>query len=124
MSQHKFLTACQGKAVNVLLGWDRPMQCVFMVIFEPIYRDPAVKIIYSYLKDDKSQGQRIDYYAGKLKELGIVVPQQMLFEVIEDCANDVGNRYCEYRVNGTHTDSMHTPFLSADMYDKLVARKL
>ena len=48
MSQHVFETTLDGKAVSVLLGWDRPLQQVFLVIDEVQEVDAVEeRIVYS-----------------------------------------------------------------------------
>jgi hypothetical protein len=117
MSQHNFSTTYLGKSVNVLLGWDRPLQYVFMVIIESLTTDnDDEKIIYSNLYDRASDGAHIGYYEQKLKELGIVVPQRMFREVHQDYGFNVGNHYCDYLADGTFTDSLRLPSADAKKY--------
>jgi len=42
----------------------------------------------------------IDYFLGKLKELGLRVPDLMIGEVLRDKAGNMGNRFVRYDANG------------------------
>ena len=99
MSQHVFTTTSKSNArVGVLIGWDRPLQQFFLVVEEldsPASEEGAY--LYSNLSDQEARGCRdIGYFEGKLQELGIEVPAEMLLEVAADKANNVGNRYVNH----------------------------
>lgn len=73
-------TVCQGIPVNVIMGYDVPLQGWFMVV-EPLDDDapgvdPETGLIYSNLDDPDLKGtrgfaQNIDYFKRKLRELKI-----------------------------------------------------
>lgn len=99
MSQHAFTTTSKSNArVGVLIGWDRPLQQFFLVVEDldaPENEESAY--LYSYLSDQEANGCRdISYFEGKLQELGIEVPAEMLVEVAADQANNIGNRYVNH----------------------------
>lgn len=112
----------KGKVVDVevMLGWDKPLQRPFMVIEEAMdpmseeelndllntdtsEDDPAVDdelgededenegLIYSNLDDDYPN-KNLAYFKEKLEEFGIVVPESMFIETQKDIDNNEGNR--------------------------------
>jgi hypothetical protein len=92
MSQHFCTTTMGSKAVEVLMGWDRPLQGFFMVIHDleaPVEDDG---LIYSNLDEPDSHPQVLDPFTEKLEELGIQVPAAMIEEVKDDQMWNVGNK--------------------------------
>jgi len=109
MSQHTFLTTCNGQPVRVLLGWDRPLQYHFLVV-EYTDRpggDPACcdgePFVYSNLDDPNAIGADLDYYVGILGSLGITVPQSMIDQVRLDGEFNRGNFVVEHVGEGRFT---------------------
>lgn len=103
MSQHVLPTQCNGKAVEVLMGWDRPLQGFFLVI--EVMDGESEEYLYSNLEDPALMRwmglpPTLDPFLAKLKELGITVPQQMVQEVEADARLNVGNRYVTYDASG------------------------
>ncbi|HET9645872.1 MAG TPA: hypothetical protein VFP68_21520 [Burkholderiaceae bacterium] len=101
MSQHYFQTTCKGEPVWVLMGWDRPLQGYFLMI-EAIQRDAY---IYSNLEDPKLRQcfglpPALDYFLGKLRELGVEVPARMIDEIKSDGDKDLGHRHVVYDADG------------------------
>lgn len=101
MSQHIFNTNWNGKAISVLMGYDRPLDGYFMVI-DRIQSDQVGDeledefenddYIYSNLFESESHPKSLARYQHKLFELCIDVPVQMLEEIIEDRAQNIGNK--------------------------------
>ncbi|UUZ66256.1 hypothetical protein LP417_35155 (plasmid) [Polaromonas sp. P1-6] len=100
MSQHTFETTHKSAVVTVLLGWDRPLQEVFMVIENNDAKDDEDDFLYSNLSDADSIGKDMSYYKEKLKQLGITVPETMFEQIAVDQQNNAGNRYCLYQPDG------------------------
>ena len=107
MSHHIFQTALNGRPVAVDLGWDRPLQYVFMIVSSQDPKDhqddDSLPYLYSNLTDENLpiQGtQSVEYFHDKLIELGISVPSIMLKSVQDDQDQDVGNKTVEYQANG------------------------
>lgn len=99
MSQHIINTTDQrGKRVSVQMGWDRPLQQHFLVVEELDATDDGEgNYLYSNLADPMAGGCRdFSYFEDKLSELGIEVPEEMVFEVVADQFNNVGNRYVNH----------------------------
>lgn len=108
MSQHVFTTTHEGNAIEVLMGWDRPMQAFFMVV-EKIDIDDADldddAYIYTNLYDPDLVGtggmsQCLDYFVKTLEELEITVPEALLANVQADGEDDAGNKYVSYVYEG------------------------
>ena len=90
MSQHIFRTTL---AVEVTLGYDRPLDYVFCTVAAP-----AGEILYSNLNDDGAGTtcQDVQYFREKLAAFGLSVPESMWAEVECDQWNRVGNRTVEH----------------------------
>lgn len=101
MSQHRFFTDdSDGRPIEVLMGWDQPMQGFFLVIERP---DGA--LLYSNLDDrvlDKWHGlpRSLDHFFRKLRQLRIKVPKRMIDEVLLDERRNAGNRICLHQADG------------------------
>lgn len=100
MSQHIFLTTHpeHGK-LEVLAGWDRPLQGFFMHIEKleaPEGEDGAVPYLYDNLDDDKlplgGLSRSFDYFLPILKQHGIEVPAAMIEDIKADGAVNMGNK--------------------------------
>ena len=107
MSHHIFQTALNGRPVTVDLGWDRPLQYVFMIVSSQDLKDhpddDSSPYLYSNLNDERLpiQGtQSVEYFQDKLIELGISVPSIMLKSVQDDQDQDLGNKTVEYQADG------------------------
>lgn len=108
MSHHIFQTALNGRPVTVDLGWDRPLQYVFMTVSSQDLKDHpddnSSPYLYSNLDDENLpiQGtQSVEYFQHRLTELGISVPSIMLKSVQDDQDQDVGNKTVEYQADGS-----------------------
>lgn len=102
MSQHTIRTHnAAGQPVQVLLGFDRPLGHVFLVVEGEAANDGY---LYSNLDDKNAFGRDLDYYRAKLAELNINVPESMFEQVTNDSRNNVGNRSVEYQPDGSFRD--------------------
>lgn len=105
MSQHRFATTYQGRPVEVLMGWDRPLQGVFMVVSRGDAREDEDEFVYSNLDDPALADcgglpPVVDYFLVKLGDLGVAVPQAMLDEIERDSRANVGTRHVVYDADG------------------------
>jgi len=113
MSQHTYLTTQGDKPVEILMGWDRPLQGFFMVVeaVAPNATDVDEQdddddgLVYSNLLDGTlcAQGglsRELGYFKAKLVELKLTVPDRMLEEIEADARANVGNRCVRYGANG------------------------
>lgn len=104
MSQHYYDTqTSSGRNVQVLMGWDRPLQQFFLVVEDMDQSDEEQDPhLYSNLDDAGSLGLTdLGYFLNKLKELGITIPERMVNEIQADCCMNMGNRQVGYNKNGT-----------------------
>jgi hypothetical protein len=94
VSQHYFSTSTpDGQPVTVLLGWDRPLGQYFLVVeLEQDGEEANDEYLYSNLDDPQAWRQPLEYYQGKLVQLGMQVPATMFQEVCCDQEFNVGNR--------------------------------
>ena len=108
MSQHKFTTMHDNDEIVVTLGWDRPLQGFFMTIVKkpnpgktidehnPVY-------LFNCLDQDESHPREISGFLFELAHRGIVIPQQMLNELLSDNTDNIGNKIVDHRyVNGEY----------------------
>ena len=105
MSQHHFSTTRMGTSVHVLLGWDRPLSRHFMVVETAAQQQgrDEERYLYSNLTDPEAalHDPDLDYFRGKLVDLGIKVPDSLFVEVARDAAQNVGNRVVHHAADGT-----------------------
>lgn len=104
MTQHCIdgLTTAKGEKVNVLTGWDRPLQGFFLVI-EAANDD---RVIYCNLDDPKLSGcgglpSSFDYFQQVTTGLGVVVPAQVWKNLQGDQIANRGNAYTIYSPDGS-----------------------
>jgi sensor domain CHASE-containing protein len=95
MSQH-ICTArdSAGNNVQVILGYDRPLNFVFCTI-----TDSEGEIVYCNLSDPAAgtRQQDVNYYRPILEKAGVKLPEAMFEQVAEDQALRVGNRVVSAR---------------------------
>jgi hypothetical protein len=100
MSQHYYHeTDPDGSCIKVLLGWDRPLQHVFLVVMKES-ECQMEELLYSNLDDPKSYGQDLVYYRNKVSDLGLSLPETMYTEVERDQVNNAGNRFVQHTFEG------------------------
>lgn len=88
MTQRTLRTAVNGRAITVLMGWDKFLQYHFMVI-ETLDDD---ELLYSNLHDeDAGLNGRLSYFAKKARSFGIELPLAMLAKLQADEALNIGN---------------------------------
>ena len=101
MSQHYYHeTDPDGSCITVLLGWDRPLQYVFLVVTKASKDQKTEEMLYSNLDDPSSRGQDLVYYRNKVSDLGLSLPETMYTEVERDQANNTGNRIVQHKHEG------------------------
>lgn len=103
MSQHVFFTEFKGAPARVQMGWDRPLQCFYLVV--QLLNEPDERKAYPYsnLDDPGAEDCDLNYFSKKLKALGITVPETMFFETALDRCFNVGNRRMTHAADGTMT---------------------
>jgi hypothetical protein len=103
MSQHIYKTTHQDRPIEVLIGWDRPLQGFFMMIDWLDEENDSDEYLYSNLDDlnlQNSHPKELSYFLERLSVLGVVVPQKMLQEVLKDQRENAGNRTERYEEEG------------------------
>ena len=120
MSQHLFpAKTATGRAVQVLIGYDRPLNGFFLVVTDTDLDSVALTgvvegtdddgvieaVVYSNLDDVELydlDGLTLDlgYFKAKLAQLGIPLPASIEMELHEDRRHRVGNRVCCYDADG------------------------
>lgn len=98
MSQHRYRFKKDGAEVEVLMGWDRPLQHVFMVVED--LSDESGDYLYSNLYEPNMSALTLEYFRGVLDRLQIQVPESMFQEVEIDRRNNAGNRFVVHSENG------------------------
>ena len=103
MSQHHFATTYQGRPVNVVMGYDRPLRGFFCCVELTDTEDDDYA--YCNLSDAKlfpamGLAASVEYFRGVFAELGLQVPESLFTECICDQANNVGNRFEVHGADG------------------------
>ena len=89
MSQHCFYTAHEKEEIQIVMGWDRPLQGYFMVIQKDFDGDIP---FWSNLDHEPSHPNNLDAFLSVLDKLNIKIPLQMIDEILEDGKNNMGNK--------------------------------
>lgn len=112
MSQHLVHAVYGSEPVQVLMGFDRPLNGFFLVVERLVDRsetgssadaEETGAYVYSNLEDGRlptGMARDVGFLDQVLKELGIAVPRVMLEEVARDGALRVGNKQCWYDSTG------------------------
>lgn len=102
MTQHYHTTkSLDNKYVSVLAGWDRMLQCFFLVVEELSEDGTEIEgensgfdedssYLYSDVDDSKYDGTW-EYYESVLTGFGIKIPDAMSTAIIDDSAKNLGN---------------------------------
>jgi len=83
-------TAIDGRPVEVLMGWDKPLRRYYLVIDFP---DSECDVpLYSNLNDPAAtRDGTLSYFVAKAKMLGLTLPTAIVARVEADAAEDLGN---------------------------------
>ena len=94
MSRHSVQARYQGREVLVVAGYDRPLDDVFLQVFDTHAPGPdgGDTVIYCSINEPQLDWRDVDTIASKLASLGIEVPSTMLECVYLDQLLRVGNR--------------------------------
>jgi hypothetical protein len=90
MSQHFFeTTTADGVEVTVIMGYDLPLDYVFLLV-----EDPNGEMLYSHISDPHAGTERrkVDFYRPILASFGITLPEGIFHEVEKDQIERVGDR--------------------------------
>ena len=98
MSQHYFDTVAKDKELRILAGWDRPLQGFFVVVM-----DSDGEVLASNLERPVSHPKDFNALLPLLDQFGVVLPPEMVEEIIDDGASNMGNRVVwHYQREGIH----------------------
>lgn len=93
---HYTVDPLTNKKVEVILGWDRPLQGFFMdVRYTDTPGDEEDEYLYNNLDDlelDTGFSGDLGYFLEKLRKLNIDIPITMVAEVIADKMGNAGNK--------------------------------
>ena len=103
MSQHLFRTTHQHRPVLITMGWDRPLQYVFLTVkrLDPAEDSRESDYLYTNLDDETTEPSSLEYYCAQLTRLGLEIPPSMRHAVADDEAQNVGNKQVEYHADGS-----------------------
>ncbi len=125
MSQHRFpAQTSTGRAVEVLIGYDRPLNGFFLVVTAAELETAAMADLIDAGEPDDDEGDfdgdafvysnlddidlidlgghtlDLEYFKAKLAWLGIVLPSSIEGELHQDRLHRVSNRVCHYDAAG------------------------
>lgn len=98
MSEHYFRTTSKGSDVQVIAGWSRHWQGLFLVI-----KDSAGKLLFSKLDCPAKRPKDINGLKPILVEYGIALPAEMVDEILDDSTSNVEDRVVWHTIkDGVH----------------------
>lgn len=102
MSQHFYNADVDGLPVLVQMGWDKPLQRFYLVVFRVEEDGEADDVLYSNIDDCGAQAvQALGYFVSLLDQIGIQVPAAILAEVEHDKRYNLVNRVVSYAADGS-----------------------
>jgi len=91
MSRHIYKTTHDSRPVEVVAGWDRPLQGFFMTV---LYTDETEDYEYAYnnLEFTVPHPKTFGPFALQLDKLGITLPPKMEASILKDGQFNAGNK--------------------------------
>jgi hypothetical protein len=110
MSQHCYTLNHLGRPTTVTLGWDRPLQYLFMTVHvqETTSVDDTDEdegYLYSNLNTPTPFSLELEDFQAALDALGINVSAEMFVQVTQDQQNNIGNRCVAYTGDGRMSET-------------------
>lgn len=101
MSQHSTPTRYCDQKVVVVVGYDRPLNDLFLQVLsdEHAYPSQEEQVLYSSIREPGLDWTDINTVSAKLAELGIEVPDSLLEAVYLDQIFHVGNLVVRHHHN-------------------------
>lgn len=101
MSQHSTPTRYHDQKVEVVAGYDRPLNDLFLQVLSDADEHPAQeeRVLYSSIHEPLLDWTDINTLSAKLVELGIEVPENLLEAVYLDQIFHVGNLVVRHHHN-------------------------
>lgn len=97
MTQHRYVTNRKGESVEVLMGWDRPLQGFFMLIERLGISDENPDIyLYNNLDQELPHPKELKPFLNALDELDIELPAGMVAAIEADKADNRGNAFTDW----------------------------
>lgn len=96
MSQHTFYTFYNERPVKILMGWDKPLQTYYLVIE---YADTENEYVWSNLDYPEKYPDYLDDLLLRLQSFDLFIPNQMISEIEQDRAGNVGNKEVTHILN-------------------------
>lgn len=95
MSQHTFTSPAErnntGKPLQILCGWDRPLQYQHLTIETQADKPADEVIVYCNLLE--SAPLEVEDVQDRLQSFGITPPEGLLAELFQDEVQNVGNKH-------------------------------
>jgi hypothetical protein len=89
-----------GRPIQVLMGWDRPLRGFFLVVERlDALSENESQYLYSNLDDmtlDCALPKELNHFLIRLASLRIVLPQNMLQAVLADQRENAGNKVVDH----------------------------
>lgn len=92
MSQHFFQATLNNRPVQILIGWDRPLQGFFMTITRLDAADDESEVLFDSASASLRFPRGLARFRKKLAELGIKPPAGLFEAVSADARGNAGNR--------------------------------
>lgn len=105
MSRHYFDTEYKTLPVQVILGYDRPLDEFFMQVKHLDMKnveDEDLPFVYATIDDPEHDPLDLDYCRRKLVELGITIPETMYAAVQDDGRKRMGNFEAMHFADGSN----------------------
>ena len=97
MSRHSYKTDQGGKTL-VTMGWDRPLQQLFLRVERLGAKSAGV--VYDSLEENPGR-LSVNYFREVLRGQGVTAPESLFVEVQRDRESNAGNRVVRHRDDGT-----------------------
>ena len=106
MSCHYLDLVIDGNPVKLQIGWDRPLQGYYMVVsrVSEVSGGEDDGYLYSNLANDDSHPRVLDPYLDWLRDKGVILPERLIEELVEDGDSNAGNKSVQHQVvNGVYS---------------------
>lgn len=97
MSQHYFTLSYKARPVQLLMGWDRPLQGYFMILQ---YLDNQ-KYFWSNLDQAVSHPKSLAPFLKVLADFEMYIPLEMIREIESDGLKNVGNKEVHHKIDAS-----------------------
>ena len=102
MSQHIFETEHDGGLRKVFAGWDRPLQGFYMTIENTTPDEDTDEVFIFNNLVLKDSHPTFEPFIHALVDLGLVIPKEMIDEIVADGKVDIGNKVVEHSNEGEY----------------------